>query len=140
MMNAAKDSDGNYAMTIINNVLKVENGTGSDIEVAWYGHSQSNPDNYFAPMNFLYNSTTLKGAIIDLLSASYKGWENVPHLTLKAGEVSYVNMPMSGARMGIMDVWGLAKEDGTVVLTPKGHSDDTAGKLFNAGTYTGTAL
>ena len=146
MMYAWKNSGGTFTMELANNVLKINNGTGSDVEVAWSGKYRDDYDNlvgpeFFIPMGLFDRAgNRLWGVPVKF---SYRpencqGWDNTK-FTLKTG-VNYVNMGMVGNET---DEWGLVKEDGTEFLQRKTMTGrlTVKGKLYNAGTIpaTGTA-
>lgn len=158
MMGAIKDNEGKFTMQVINNVMKIENQSGEDVTVAWYGYDWGPENNYFfelASMLFReYDGTIYWGGLRWLWRQL--GWANSPKFTLQNEAVNYVNFPLI---MGYEDndKIGLYKSDETAVVTMKGISGRVnyygwlgpglgngvisfRGKLLNAGTYNGTAL
>lgn len=156
MMSAIKDNEGKFTMQVINNVMKIENQSGEDVTVAWYGYDWGPEINHFiepASMLFLnYDGTIYWGG----LRWNYRdlGWANSPQFTLQNEAVNYVNFPLIDGYEN-NDKIGLYKSDETAVVTMKGISGRVngfgwtgsewavisfRGKLLNAGTYNGTAL
>ena len=138
---AAYKEDNAYAMQVVNNVMKIKNGTTEDIEVALYGQSYSGSDtpDFRIPLSgwgYKHQWPGYKAPLVKRIPAAYCGWANAKPFTLKKDVDSYVNMGMFNHPY---DKWGIAKEDGTEVVAMKevDGKDNQRGKLFNAGTYTG---
>ena len=146
---AAFNSGDGYTMEVVNNVMKVKNGTAADIEVALssqgYGTGTYHVLDYRVPLScYGYDKNSRDfaffGPTVSQIPSTYKGWANAKPFTLKKGVDSYVTMGMFGHNN---DQWGIAKENGDQVVARKAVGTSKRGKkgkLFNAGTYTGTVL
>lgn len=140
IMAAYKDNDA-YTMEVVNNVMKIKNGTEEDIEVAVYGqgYNSDTPD-FRIPLSGWGKSSrgwfVYRAPFVNDIPAAYCGWNNAKHFTLKKGVDSYVNMGMFNHPS---DKWGIAMQDGTEVVALKEANGKYGemGKLFNARTYTG---
>ena len=148
MMGAAKEG-ASFTMKIINNVMKIENQSGADVTVAWYGYDyytrNTNPNHYFELACVLgpADSETWRwyGNSISALG-EIPTWSDVSHFTLTDGAVNYVNLPMVNGYS--YDEIGLYTEDATAVVPMKSNSGRLSndwknpvycGHLLNAGTY-----
>ena len=134
IMDAWKSSSNTYTMVIANNVLKIDNGTGSDVEVAWSGKYRDDSNNlvgpeFFTPMVMYAHTGNEYGVPVKYSSrpANCQGWDNTK-FTLNTG-VNYVNMGMVGNET---EEWGLAKEDATEILPRKTMTGraNVKGKLY----------
>lgn len=142
IMAAMKDNDGKYAMEVVNNVMKIKNGSAADVEVAWSQEQKYYEGNihFFTPLSgwifddVAYDWIWTGAKVYPTTLSNYTGWENAEKFTLKAGVDSYVNMGLCG---NTYEKWGLAKEDGTEILPKKqmtSRANGVKGKLYNAGT------
>ena len=148
VMMAAFKEGSSYTMKIINNVLKIQNTTSSDVEVGWYGWD------YYNEANTFYNLATQyafenDGSSPDPMAGSWKwggkcvdeancSWGETVPFTLKASAVNYVNFPMFTVYYGDDDEkLGLYTSSGTAVLSMKGlgGKDNVSGKLYDAGSF-----
>lgn len=145
MMGAVKDG-ASFTMKVINNVMKIENQSGADVTVAWYGYDYyPEVDHYFELACELatthYATWQWMGQSISDVNDENPTWADVPNFTLVDGAVNYVNLPMvSGYEDD--DKIGLYTESGTAVVPMKvlsGRVSDEysqyCGHLLNAGTY-----
>lgn len=126
----AWSTNGNYSMNLINNIVKVKNASGANIDVAWR-RKYLNMDMFqtFTPK---YSGLRFEDPhdppIYGSLDLDDSSWENVEHFTLLNSAVNYVNMPYE-SYYGF--TWALAKSDNTIVLGYKDASGRT-GKLYKA--------
>lgn len=123
----AWSTNGNYAMKLINNIVKVKNASGANIDVAWR-RKYANMDMFqtFTPK---YSGLEFEGGVnYNSLNLGDSSWENVEQFTLLYGAVNYVNMPYEDYSFY---TWALAKSDNTIVLEYKDASGKT-GKLYKA--------
>ena len=128
-MMAAQKSGDSYTMKVINCVMKVNNSTGSAMEVAWSGKTGGGQGPWFCAPQIRNEEGHWYG--VDVYDG---GWSN-SHFTLPTGD-SYINMALMGHPY---DSWGIAKEDCTYIIDRKSVGDNRSysgaiGKLFNAGT------
>ena len=135
---AAYKSGSTYTMQVVNNVLKVTN-SGAAAEVAWsvtHYNTTLNPLPVYtlAPLSFYgWNMNSVAFGFLGMTGvetpAAYKGWANAKHFTLPNG-VSYVTM---GICANAKETWGLAKEDGTQVVTRKAMTGKVGvmGKIYS---------
>lgn len=135
---AAYKSGSTYTMQVVNNVLKVTN-SGAAAEVAWsvtHYNTTLNPLPVYtlAPLSYYaWNEDSEAFGFLGKTGvatlAKYKGWTNATHFTLPNG-VSYVTM---GICANAKEKWGLAKEDGTEVVTRKAMTGKVGvkGKIYS---------
>lgn len=130
-MAAWKSGDGKYSMKVINNVIKINNNTGSAMDVACLAgiYYNNNETVFFTPL-FISEGSNPVGVIVTQYNP-YTGW-NDSHFTLPTG-VSYINIGQSSHPYENI---GIAKEDGTEIVQRKCiyYSGEGGGKLYNAGT------
>lgn len=148
MMGAVKEG-ASFTMKVINNVLKIENQSGADVTVAWYGYDyykrNTYPNHYFELACVLgpSDSETWRwyGNRINASGSNIPTWADVPHFTLVDSKVNYVNLPMVNGYSN--DEIGLYTEGGTAVVPMKSNSGRLSndfstvycGHLLDAGTY-----
>lgn len=124
----AWSTNGNYSMNLINNIVKVKNASGANIDVAWR-RKYANMDMFqtFTPKYSGFQNITY-GQVLAGLNLGDSSWEGVEHFTLLNGAVNYVNMPYEDYSSF---TWALAKSDNTIVL---GYKEATyrTGKLYKA--------
>lgn len=154
MMGAIKDSEGNFTMKVINNVMKIDNQSGADVTVAWYGYDYYPEKNLYFKLASQVATTNekpmvWKGAYIN--DQDHTDASAVPTFTLVNDAVNYVNFPMVDSwytfdKIGLYKTDGTATTDATAVVTMKlvnnvrSGSNVYAGKLIKFNTpYTGTA-
>ena len=156
MMGSLKDSEGNYTMQVINNVMKIENVSGANVNVAWYGYDFNPEKNRYFELASQVRTTwrdplTWRGASVN--KQGHTDATSVPTFTLVNGVVTYVNFPMvysdySSDKIGLYKTDGTATLDATAVVTMKavssvlsnGFDAPYAGKLIRFDVaYDGTA-
>ena len=146
MMGALKEGTS-FTMKVINNVLKIENTTASDVDVAWYGYDFYPEVNHYFELSCLLGATYDEtwrwyGTRINEYGEERPTWADVPHFTLAKSAVNYVNLPMVNGYP--QDQIGLYTEGGTAVVAMKSISGRVSnnwqnpvycGHLLDAGTY-----
>ena len=148
MMGALKEG-ASFTMQVINNVMKIENQSGADVTVAWYGYDfYPEVEHYFELACRLatthYATWQWMGQSINDENYENPTWADVPHFTLVDNSVNYVNFPMvSGYEDS--DKIGLYMSDRTAVVPMKvlsGRVSDEysqyCGNLLDAGTFGST--
>ena len=147
MMGSLKDSEGKFTMQVINNVMKIENQSGADVTVAWYGHDYYPEKNRYFELASQVRTTwqdplVWRGASVN--NQGHTAASTVPTFTLENGVVTYVNFPMvysdydGDDKIGLYKTDGTATQDATAVVTMKavssvlsdGFSAPYAGKLI----------
>ena len=128
VMMAALKSGDSYTMQVVNSVMKLDNISGSTMDVSWSGKTGGGQGPWFFTPEIRYEA---KWMGVDVYNG---GWAN-SYFTLPSG-VCYINMCLQGHPS---DSWGIAKENGTQVIERKGVGSGRSyggaiGKLFNAGT------
>lgn len=128
VMMAALKSGDSYTMQVINCVMKLNNNTGSAMEVSWCGYTGSGSGYYFFTPQIKIEDGNWYG--VDVYDG---GWAD-SHFTLPSG-VCFINMGLQGHPE---DRWGIAKESGMTTSDGKkvgGRSYGGAiGKILNGGT------
>lgn len=146
MMGAVKEG-ATFTMKVINNVMKIENQSGADVTVAWYGWDNYKETNHYFELACVLGPTDSEtwrwyGDRINVFVGEIPTWADVPHFTLVDNAVNYVNFPMINGYAN-KDKIGLYMSDGTAVVEMKGISGRVSndwqpvycGHLLNAGTY-----
>ena len=128
VMMAAKKSGDSYSMQVINCVMKLNNNTGSAMEVSWCGYTGAGSGYYFFTPQIRIEDGNWYG--VDVYNG---GWDN-SHFTLPSG-VCFINMGLQGHPE---DRWGIAKESGMTTSDGKKVGDRSyggaIGKILNGGT------
>ena len=124
--------DGNRAtLKIINNIMKVDNASGGDVETAWdyrMTDGSNSEDYYFNPDCWIWFGE------FDAALSYVSDYAEVKKYILKSG-LNYLYMsPMPSPAYKI----GLVTSDGGYVIPQKSRDRYEVGKLYNAGTYTKT--
>ncbi len=145
MMGAVKEG-ASFTMQVINNVMKIENQSGADVTVAWYGYDYYPEVNHYFELACVLGPTDSEtwkwyGNYINDFGGENPTWADVPHFTLVNSAVNYVNFPMIQGYN--QDQLGLYTSDATAVVPMKSISGRTSsdwrpaycGHLLNAGTY-----
>lgn len=113
-------------MKIVNNVIKINNTSGSPVVVA--GFNEYNK--YCDPLCWA-NGSAFKG-FAPTRGASLTDFENSVKYTIPTG-VGYINMGIENAVK-----IGFRTNDAKMVIPQRNHGTDTVGKLFDAGEFDGT--